>query len=404
MESEMGSPSTRDMSLKPILPDPGSAKDPADFVGRKATTEYARRALIRGRNLALTDPRRMGKSYWIEHFCAITTDFVPVKIDYEGVTTTDTFLTRTAEALGRHDKIADRAKTAMRALFDNVAEIGAGPIRIKPGVVALTPPRLLRDTVMSVSDSAGDKPVLVCMDEVPAAILNITQCQGPLEARSVLQTLRNLRREAVNIRWIISGSVGFHHVLRHCHSTEGEINDLENLPLGPLTTDEAGELVRRLLLGIARPNVGDDAIEELIRCTGAIPYLIQHMANLLDTSPPEVIDPQTVQRLFNEFIRDRDASRAATHLVSRVEQYYGEYEHPANLILDAVAVSVEPVPFDDFGNLATTPREEPLDRSALLGIAGWLVDDHYLNDGPAGYTWRYDVLRSIWAHRRKLGR
>ncbi len=400
----MGSPSNANATLKPILPDPGSARDPNNFVGRKATTAHARRVLIRGGHLALTDPRRMGKSYWIEHFCATTEDFVPVQIDYEGVTTTDMFVTRTAEALGRHDRIADRAKNTLRALFENIAEIGAGPIKIKPGVLALTPPRLLRDTVMSVSDSVTDKPVLVCMDEVPAAILNITKGQGALEAQSLLQTLRNLRRDAASIRWIISGSVGFHHVLRHCHATEGDINDLENLPLGPLAIDEAQELVQRLLLGIRRSDVTEDAIEELIRCTGAIPYLIQHMANILDTQAPERIDPETVRKLFDEFIRDRDASRATTHLVSRVEQYYGEYQDPARRILDGIATSPHPVPFDDFATLAIAPGRAPLDRTALLDIADWLVDDHYICEEPTGYTWRYDVLRSIWAHRRKVGR
>lgn len=85
---------------KPIKPQPGSNPDPADFVGRVKTSSIAQRKLLAGNNLALTDPRRMGKSFWMTYFCRTTDDFVPVMIDYEGVTTAEEFLIRTAEALG----------------------------------------------------------------------------------------------------------------------------------------------------------------------------------------------------------------------------------------------------------------------------------------------------------------
>ena len=31
-----------------------------------------------------------------------------------------------------------------------------------------------------------------------------------------------------------------------------------------------------------------------------------------------------------------------------------------------------------------------------------LVDDHYLIERKGAMSWRYDVLRRIWVHRRRL--
>jgi len=94
------------------------------------------------------------------------------------------------------------------------------------------------------------------MDEVPVAIGNIARNEGANEANLLLQTLRALRRRGSRLRWIVCGSVGFHHVLRHCGATQGVLNDLVNLPLGPLEPRDATELAQRLFLGIGRKRTG----------------------------------------------------------------------------------------------------------------------------------------------------
>lgn len=224
--------------MDPIPPQPGSPGDPRHFVGRKRTTRLADRRLRAGTNLALTDPRRMGKSSWIEYFCAKTTAFAPVYIDYQGVRTADEFLIRTAEKLGREQSLPRKARSALTAFFDNlgVEEVTAGPVKVRIGVHSLSATELLRNTLMAVNEHATDRPVLVCMDEVPWAIRNIATGQSPQAACELLQALRALRSNAHRIRWIVCGSIGFHHVLRQCGATVGEINDLDNLPLGPWKT------------------------------------------------------------------------------------------------------------------------------------------------------------------------
>ena len=89
------------MDLDPIVPQPGSDRDPAHFVGRVATTTRARERLAAGANLLLTDPRRMGKTFWMRTFAATEPSFRAYLIDYQGVGTVKDFITKTAETLAR---------------------------------------------------------------------------------------------------------------------------------------------------------------------------------------------------------------------------------------------------------------------------------------------------------------
>lgn len=262
-----------------------------------------------------------------------------------------------------------------------------GTIKVKIGVSTRTPTDLLGETIRSVDEHLGDGVLLViAMDEVPLAIGNITRNEGPDAANQLLQTLRGLRRSESKLRWIVCGSVGFHHVLRHCDATEGVLNDLVNLPLGPLEAPEAQELAQRLFLGIGR-QADDGAVEALVEQSGRIPFLIHALAHGLDEAGIGPVTPDDVADAFTGFMDDRDDSRAITHLVTRLDPHYGDRAGAAEKILDRVAVEVS------------------LDIAGLRvdgSIVDDLLDDHYLIEPDRTVRWRYDVLRRIWIHRRRL--
>ena len=380
---------------QPIPPMPGAKGDPVrHFVGRAGTTLRAERQLAAGINLSLTDPRRMGKTWWLEHFCATTTAFMPVYIDYQGITTREEFLVRTAQALGQQRSLPAKVRSLLTSLFENIEEVGAGPVTIKTGVRSQTPTALLVSTVLAVDSNAEDKPVLVCMDEVPWAIRNITQNEGPQAASELLQALRAIRADGKHLRWIVCGSIGFHHVLRHCGATTGDINDLINLPLGPLEPDDAVELGHRLFLGADIRELGKAAEVLADRC-GRVPYLMHAVAlRLEETHRGQSIGHDEVHQAFTDYVDDRDDSRPLTHLLERLDTNYGDNTHLAMQILDHLALTDRPVPLAE---LSSTHA------SARLGVVvDNLVDDHYLHGVDGGLMLRYDVLRYIWVRRRRL--
>jgi hypothetical protein len=372
--------------MEPLLPQPGSTIDPRNAVGRARTTERARRELLAGNNLGLNDPRRMGKTVWLDLFCASPGDgFEAVKIDFEGVRTCNEFLVRTATALGAHQSLPSQALRKLRTLFDSV-EL-AGPVTVKVGLSTRAPTDLLSDTIQSVDDHLdGPSALVIAMDEVPIAIGNIARNEGPDAANQLLQTLRGLRRSGSKLRWIVCGSIGFHHVLRQCEATEGALNDLVNLPLGPMEVTEAQELGQRLFMGIERqPDAG--ALDALVTASGAIPFLIHAVAHRLYEAGSGAVSAQDVEAAFAEFVDDRDDSRAVTHLVTRLDSLYGERARAAEALLDRVAAES-----------AIDETDAGLDG----GILDDLCDDHYLVKQGGAVGWRYDVLRRIWVRRRGL--
>jgi hypothetical protein len=329
----------------------------------------------------------MGKTVWLELLAHAPGDgLAAVMIDYEGVKTAEQFLLRTVEGLQQYRSLPSQTVTKLLAMFDGV-QVSGGPITVKAGVATRTPTALIRDTIGSVEEHLEpDTLLVIAMDEVPLAFANIADNEGPAAADLMLQTLRDLRQRKGRLRWIVSGSIGFHHVLRRCGTTEGAINDLINLPLGPMKSAEAQELAHRLLLGISRePEPG--AVDALVEQSGCIPFLIHALAHILHDSGTGPVSTDAVAKAFSAFLDERDESKAVTHLLTRLQPLYGDHAESAEAALDRVAIE-RSVAVDDLALEA-----EVLDN---------LIDDHYLREHERALSWRYDVLRRIWVHRRRL--
>ena len=377
--------------MEPIVPQPGNDRDPRHFVGRAITTDRARTRLAAGANLLLTDPRRMGKTFWMHTFAAREKGFQCYFIDYEGVGTVEDFLTRTAQALSESPSLPKQARRVLAMIFDNVESVGLpGLIAVKTYHRQTSAHRLLNDTLKSLDQGESSIP-LVMMDEVPMAIDNIAQREGAEEASELLQTLRALRQGTVNVRWIVSGSVGFHHVLRSAHTTSGGLNDLEPLPLGPLPDDEARELASRLLLGI-RQMPTENVVSALVEVSGGVPFILHKVASTLEQRQHRVTTSEDVHDCFENFIDDPDEFGWFEHFLTRMEPYYGKRSRLANDVLDAaVSTARNWVPMNDL------PQKPGADK-----VVEYLIKDHYLERRGRTVRWRYPALQYIWARRRGI--
>lgn len=377
------------MALEPIEPQPGSDRDPANFVGRTAITSQARKRLQVGANLLLTDPRRMGKTFWMHTFAAREKRFHCYFIDYEGVFTVNDFLIRTADTLVKGGKLPTRAFQKLKTIFDNCDIEISSPITIKSYHRQTSPHVLLTDILSTLDGEENDVIPLVMMDEVPMAVNNIAEREGAGAAEEILQTLRALRQKTTRVRWIVTGSVGFHHVLRKTKMTQGVLNDLESLPLGPLPRDEADELARRLLLGVGQEPL-DDVVNELVAVSGGIPFLLHKLVGALAQRCYTAFSPSDVRECFENFIDDPDEFRWFEHYLTRVTPHYGERAQVADQILrQTLSQTNEWIPVDSL-----TQGEEFSD------VLEDLVKDHYLERRGRSVRWRYPALQYIWARKK----
>lgn len=378
------------MTLRPITPQPGTDRDPNNFVGRAEMTTRARERLLAGSNLLLTDPRRMGKTFWMRTFAAREQSFHSYFIDYEGTKTVDEFLIKTAEALIRDRSLPLRARKQLETIFDNgEISLSKGPLAIK-GYFQQTPPYHLLTRVLSALENEDSKTIpIVMMDEVPMAINNIAVHEGTGSAEQLLQTLRAMRQETSRIRWIVTGSIGFHHVLRKINTTQGVLNDLNPVPLGPLADKEAEELASRLLLGIEQPLI-DTVINELVKVTGGVPFLLHNVVKMLGEGPRNVTRPCDVHDCFEDFIDDPDQFYGLEHFLTRMPSNYdGRARIADDILRKALSETNVWVSIDSLA-----PNEE---TAATLDD---LVKDHYLERRGLSVRWRYPALQYIWARKK----
>ncbi len=378
------------MTLRPITPQPGNDRDPNNFVGRVEITAQARELLRHGTNLLLTDPRRMGKTFWMRNFASEEAGFRCYFIDYEGVFTVHNFLINTADALIKERKLPERALTKLKTIFDNCdLEISPGPITLKTYHHQPSPHVLLTNVLTALDDDEDDAIPVVMMDEVPMAINNIADREGASAAEEVLQTLRALRQKTARVRWIVTGSVGFHHTLKKTNMTQGVLNDLESLRFGPLTNDEAKELAHRLLLGVEQdPN--DAIIDTLIAKTGGIPFLLHKVVGTLGRQNYVVFKPSYFVVCFEDFIDDPDEFRWFEHYLTRIAPHYGTNAKMADQILRSTLSAT-----NDWTCIDSLPQED-----ITLEVLEDLIKDHYLERRGHSVRWRYPALQYIWARKK----
>jgi hypothetical protein len=378
------------MELQPITPQPND-RDPNNFVGRVAITERARNHLKNGTNLLLSDPRRMGKTFWLRTFAAQEKSFRCYFIDYEGVDTAEGFLLKTVEQLTKEAKLPSRARKKIGTFFDNVNfEVSFKIVKLKHIFRQIPAHELLKKTLSTLEEDESDLIPLVMMDEVPMAIDSIADKEGTETAKQILHTLRERRQNTRNVRWIITGSIGFHHVLRRIGTTSGVLNDLTSLPLGPMPNNEAEELARRLLLGVNQPE-NDGVIEELVKHSGGIPFILHKLVGSLAQEYQTIFRPANVRDCFEVFIDNTELFREFEHYNDRIPELYGEQTHIAKRLLTTC--------------LSETNEWIHIERlikdSSEFTVLDTLIKDHYLEQMGNKVRWRYPTLQYIWARKER---
>jgi len=382
----------------PIAPNESDLK-PEQVVGRDDFVADLLTRLTTG-SVRIADPRRMGKTVALKLLASYSTDEAPIVFcTVQGMKTVDAIVLKIAEALALPLTPVERVTDAIRGFFD-AGELNAGVVKFEATFTNTDATTKLEQMLARLSGKFPDGRLTIAVDELPWAINNIVngadpENQGPAVANAFLQDLQRLRVTYPDIRWVLAGSIGFHHVLRRANATNAVLAGTTVENCGPLRHDHSQELVRRLLAsqGIASPP--SDVVDAVAQASGGIAFIAHHLVDLL--SQEETIETAAVERAFQAFIFDRDRSADLTHLLQRLPTYMvDEDAQLAQEILDLCATE-GPVAF---GRLV---KQTGVHRDIALTVAHWLVDDHYLVESEDGFGWRYDVLRKVWIARRHLG-
>jgi hypothetical protein len=366
-------------------------------------------ALDAGESLVVTAEKRVGKTAAMRVLVARSTPRMTV-------------LYRDVEAVGSPKRLVelvtqdalpclgglDRAKARFKDFFQKAGGTTIGGFSL-PDFDEKDWKAGLNEMFDALGDHLEDEDAALVLvwDEAPWMVAKIRDACGWQTAADLLDELRAIRDRHPHIRFVFTGSIGFHHVLRDLRdgkSHRSSINTMRQVDLPPLAPADAGRLAWALLAWIeAKGATFADPVQDVAECTASrcdgLPYFIHATVDTLArrTGPLTVDDVDAVI----------DAARFSSndpwnlaHYETRLTDYYGADAGRARLALDAVAIR-DMATVDDI--VADMSHAGPgHDREAVLPLLELLHSDHYLARGRGGWRFTYGLIRETWLDRRNL--
>lgn len=398
-----------DTPMPPVRPMPltmGGWPALEDIVGRDETVDILWQSVERS-SLLINEIRRFGKSNILRLMeQRVPEGWICVRYSVQDAGSTKRLVEVTLEELNNHTGITDSISSRLREAIRNIKGIKIAGAEITLDRDERDSWRALRSVLDSIDGylDAEDKRLLIIWDEFPDAIRSVVKSEGPQAAEDILLLFRSLRENArgQRIRWILTGSVGFHHILRSIKRHSVEVNDMASVQLEPLSPEWSRWMMECLLLG-SGVAATSEATTALAKVSGGIPFIMMMLVKTL-SNQPELLPADLVgaEEVLVEAANDPSLRYQVAPLVTRIEDYYeGEERVVAYAALDAI--SNTPLSFDEVLATVSLPDGVAIGREQLKDVLDLLCDDHYLTYTPGArlYSWRHAPLRVIWRARRE---
>ncbi len=387
---------------------PGGELAPQDVVGRDELIVQLWRALER-QSLVLTAERRMGKTRIIKKMALATLPDTLLRYrDLEQVGS----LTELANLLYEDVAPALGEWTKAQMQLGRLASALGGAKLDKftlPNFAPASWKAVLRAIFQALAESGKYQRVVFFWDEFPWLIEKIRAVEGARAAGELLDLLRAVRHEHPAIRFVLTGSIGHHHVLTALRAggyNNPSFNDLAVIEVPPLSEPKATELAQALLDGEAVPH-DPQAAGEIAKIASNIPFFIHLLVDRLVTTKSHADTATIHQARLSAFTNSQDPWNLR-HFVERIPQYYGAANQALALgLLDIFASHEKPLGLGDvLDELAQLGIGAPatLQRERVRELQEKLAADHYLEATPDGKRqFRHGVLKAWWRFSRELG-
>lgn len=389
-----------------MKPNPGGQLDPANIVGRDDLVTRMWE-ILDGRNIYMNDVRRVGKTQvLIKMKGTVPEGWMVINQDLGGYHSTAEFATWVFRESYKMLSGKKRVFRKMEALLGQLKGLEiAGILKLPGGATAPWKEVLIRTFSDLEEQLAAQNHRLVFLwDEVPFLLDNIAKREGADSAMQVLDVLRSLSQTHQRIRFVLTGSVGLHHVLAALRAegyTGSPLNHMERIAPGPLAKGDARRLASELLRGANVPCADFDACAvAAAEAVGNVPFYIHKLvAHLPKTSP---VSPETVEATLAQEIAHPDNDWDLAHFRQRIPLYYGKDDKLVLAILDVVAAADAPVALGAIRRGVSSKMTFD-DDELLLQLLDLLQKDHYFErDTDGNYTFRFPLVRRFWRFDRSL--
>ncbi|MFT5129385.1 MAG: hypothetical protein ACI8W8_003007 [Rhodothermales bacterium] len=263
---------------------------PNNVVGRDHLIKQIWRLLER-QSIVFTAERRIGKTTVLKKMCAEPPSDILVRyLDLEKVDSPRRFvevlLSTVQDLLPR----AETARTAFRGLLESLGGTEIGGIIKLPDLEQQGWQSAMERTIACVCQECADATLLFLFDELPYMLQKVAVREHQEDthdnaALAILDSMRAMRNEHENLRMVYCGSVGLHHViesLKKAGYASQPTNDMEKVPIGPLSSQDSLALSLRLLEaeGLSAENI--DTIAAIIALKADfVPFYIERIITRL---------------------------------------------------------------------------------------------------------------------------
>lgn len=385
---------------------PGGTIDNQSIIGRDEVIELIWDTLEQ-QSILKNAERRIGKTTIIRKMLAEPREgWFPVFQDLEKFHSAQEFALGVYHVV--HQFLSKRGKAARRA-NELLGVIGGTEIKgvTLPKRKDVSWKAILTKSITDLMKerSEDDERLVFLWDEMPFMLSEIRDREGEKTAMEVLDVLRSLRQEHGDLRMVITGSIGIHHVLKSLKDASyanAPFNDILSIEIPPLDDAHAALLAEALIGGESLPSSDLAAAAACIaEESDAFPFYIHHVVKALKTRGLAA-DPEHIRTVVANQLAHEGDPWELSHYRERIPTYYGEDAATVLLILDHLALQTEPAPIDAI--LAALKQASEFDeRETLLDLLKLLAKDHYLTrSADGGYQFRFPLIQRWWKLDRGL--
>jgi hypothetical protein len=266
---------------------------------------------------------------------------------------------------------------------------------------------LLKSLIEDLVENS-DTGALIMIDEFPLMIWNIADDHGAKVAMQFLDTLREIRQQfepTGKLRFVLSGSIGFHLVLQDlklAHDYKGApTNDMHQYNLSGMSAGDTELMCRGYLdeENIAR-NTPESVADRMHFLTDGLPLYIQYVCEAIQDAKSTTVTPGDIDRILDKFL-NRGNVTWFSDSAQRIEAYYAKFkfDRAASAILNRLSREED---FSGEEAILNAARviDASLDDAQLRRVLELLSDDNYLvrdtSTGERRYRFRYRLMRQWW--------
>lgn len=391
-----------------------------DFFDRTSEIERLTQLLDEGNSILLVAPRRIGKTSLVrETFRRMEQrdeDYL-LFVDVQDCKTPEDVIVAISMAAQPYGGLASKVKEAFssffRGLSDKVESVGSSAVfelRLREGLTGDW--QMKADKIMA-SLAQADRPVAICLDELPIMVNRLVTGPGDqAERRELAEVFLSWLRKTVsahaeNIRWIVCGSIGLEPILAR-HNLSFTTGHLRPFHLPTWDRETAAACVESLSAhqGHEWPRESRDAL--LDKLAHFVPHHVQmYFGHVIDDCRLRGVQVPTEDDVLRVY---------KTHMLStRGHAELADYEERLLRVLDeatkelALALLTEAavagrLTLEASRRIAESHGLEHPER-ARRDVLRVLEHDGYLTRGEKDDHWRFlsSLIRDWWYQRFGTG-